>query len=132
MMKLDPPIVIRPLSEVAPGSLVQLGRERGFCAFSRRDPSQKLLVMYDPERLEFHLRLTPVAVLDMGSNLVIAPNLQSLVENLEPSSEATTELLLRGDSPKLVFRGGDIGPRLLDLKTGAIELLERGPGMDRV
>jgi len=135
MLTLDPPVQVRLLSEVTPGSLVQLRGARGFCAVSSRDPSEtRVMVMYDSERGSFEHRQTPFEVLDFGANLLIVPNLKSLVENLDPSSEATTELMLLGDLPKLVFRVNaaglrDSGLRLLDLKTGAIESLPRATRM---
>jgi hypothetical protein len=129
MTRLDPRIAVRPISHVAPGSLVQLGGMRGFCARSSRDPNEtRSMVMYDPERASFLHRVTPAAVIDFGVDWIIVPNLRSVVEDLLPSSDASGELWLLGDSPSLVFRAGDNGPRLLDLKTGTIEPLQRGAG----
>ncbi|HTV96410.1 MAG TPA: hypothetical protein VME42_10400 [Steroidobacteraceae bacterium] len=98
---------------------------------SSRDPRKtRVMVMYDAVRGSFEHRQTPFEVLDFGADLLIAPNLESLVENLDAASEATVELMLLGDLPKLVFRVEATGPRdsgmrLLDLKTGAIESLPR-------
>jgi hypothetical protein len=131
MLTLDPPVQVRLLSLVTPGSLVQFGSARGFCAVSSRDPNKtRVMIMYDAGRGSFEHRQTPFEVLDFGADLFIAPNLKSLVGNLDATSEATTELMLLGDLPKLVFRVEATGPRdsglrLLDLKTGAIESLPR-------
>jgi hypothetical protein len=124
MITLDPAIVVRTLDEVTPGSLVQFGGARGFCAFNPRSPGQtRVTVMYDAERASFEYRFTPVGVLDFGADLIVVPNLKSLME-IDPSAEASTELLLVGDSPKIVFHVEDGGgSRQLDLKTGTIEPL---------
>ncbi len=135
MLTLDPPVQVRLLSQITPGSLVQLGGARGFCAVSSRDPSKtRVMIMYDAVRGSFEFRQTPFELLDFGADLLIVPNLNSLVESLDASAEATTELMLLGDLPKLVFRvestgPRDIGMRLLDLKTGAIESLPRASRM---
>jgi hypothetical protein len=131
MITLDPPMAVRLLSEVKPGSLVELGGARGFCAFNPSDPSKtRIMVMYDAKRGAFRYSMTPVTVLDFGADLIINPNLKSVLEDLLPSGEATTELLLLGDSPKIVLRI-DVGDsaRLLDLKTGQLEPLPRGATM---
>jgi hypothetical protein len=126
MTTLDPHITVRPLAEVTPGSLVQVGIARGFCAFNPHSPGQtRVTVMYDAERGSFEYRYTPVGVLDFGAALLVVPNLKSLVQ-IDPSSEATTDLLIVGDSPKIVFHVEDGGgSRQLDLKTGTIEPLTR-------
>ena len=135
MLTLDPPFQVRLLPQITPGSLVQLGSARGFCAVSSRDPSKtRVMIMYDAVRGSFEFRQTPFEVLDFGADLLIVPNLNSLVESLDASAEATAELMLLGDLPKLVFRvestgPRDIGMRLLDLKTGAIESLPRASRM---
>ncbi len=87
------------------------------------------MVMYDTESASFLHRVSPAAVLDFGVDWIIVPNLKSVAENHSPSAEASGELWLLGDSPSIVFRDSDNGPRLLDLKTGTIEPLQRGAGM---
>jgi hypothetical protein len=87
------------------------------------------MVMYDPERASFLHRVEPATVIDFGVDWIIVPNLSSAAENLLPSSEASSELWLLGDSPSIVFRSGENGPRLFDLKTGTMEPLQRGAGM---
>ncbi len=130
MTTLDPRIAVRQISHVAPGSLVQLGGMRGFCVRSPRDPTEtRSIVMYDTQRACFLHRVTPAAVIDFGVDWIIVPDLKNVAENPLPSSEASSELWLLGDSPSLVFRAGDNGLRLLDLKTGTIEPLQRGAGM---
>jgi hypothetical protein len=125
MTTLDPPVAVRPLAEVTPGSLVQVGTARGFCA--RHPPTDtRSAVIYYPERNAFRYNLAQAPVLDFGLGLVIVPNLKSLDENTLPSA-GTTELFLLADSPKIVFAmaGGPEGPHQLDLKTGNIEAVRR-------
>lgn len=132
MNTLDPPIAVRPLSDVAPGSLVQLaGGERGFCTADPRNASNKFVVRYRRERSEFRYALVMDSVLDFGNGLIIAPDIASLVGNLLPGSEGTSQLLLTDDAPRIVFRmgDGDETPHLLNLKTTGIESLRQAAGV---
>jgi hypothetical protein len=123
MSTLDPPVVIRPLSDVAPGSLVQLEGLRGFCAFNPRGPGQtRVMVNYDAERGAFRYLVTPAGVLDFGTNLLIVPDPSSLV-SIDPNLEASTELLLVGDAAKIQFQLEAGDARQVDLKSGVIEPL---------
>jgi hypothetical protein len=126
MTTLDPPIKAGPIDDVLPGSMVQVGAACGFCAVNRSSPQQnRVMVMYDTERASFQYRYTPVGVLNVGADMVIVPSLKSLVE-IVPAAEATSELLLIGDSPKIQFHVEDGGgSRQLDLKKSVIEPLSR-------
>ena len=129
---LDPIIAVRSPAEVALGSPVQLsGGERGFCTADPRNPSNKFVVRYRRDRSEFRYALVMDSVLDFGNNLIIAPDIASLVEDLLPGPDGTSQLLLTDDAPRLVFRmgDGDETPHLLNLKTGGIESLRRAAGV---
>ena len=125
MTTLDPSLRVRPIAEVTPGSFIKGRGRREFCA---RHPSTdtRSMVIYDPERAVFMYNLVQQLALDFGDDLIIVPNLKSHDDSALPS-EATTELFLIGDSPKIVFvmAGGANGLFQLDLKTGAIEPLSR-------
>jgi hypothetical protein len=125
MTTLDPSIAVREIGEAVPGSLVQLGTARGFCARHSGTDTRSAIVYY-PDRNGFRYNLPQAPVLDFGVALIIVPNLESLDQDVLPS-EGTTQLFLVNDSPKIVFAnaGNPQGPQQLDLKTGAIEALRR-------
>jgi hypothetical protein len=126
MTTLDPAMLVHPIADVTPGSFMEARGRRGFCA---RHPSTGALsmVIYDGEQGVFRYNLVLTPALDFGADLIIVPDLKSHDDSALPS-EATTELFLVGNSPKIVFvmRDGSSGPFQLDLKTGAIEPLSRG------
>jgi len=125
MIAIDPPMAVRLLAEVEPGSIVQLSGSRGFCAFSKADPQQtRVMVSYNEKAGRFELRATLVQVLDFGPDLIAVPDADSLAEGVLLNSELTDELLLLDDSPKILLRLPDGGARLLDLKSGTIESLQ--------
>jgi hypothetical protein len=132
MHTLDPIIAVRSLGAVSPGALVQLtGGERGFCTADPRNPANKFVVRYRREPSDFRYALVMESVLDFGHDLIIAPEIGSLVENLLPGRDGTSQLLLTDDAPRVVFRmgDGDETPHLLNLKTGEIESLRRAAGV---
>ena len=120
MITFDPPVLICPLSNVAPGSIIRVAGRIGFCGQSPEDPQQNLMLIYtESPRFRFRIPDQSITVLNFGSDLVIRPNLPSFqFEHVPAGQDSTSELLIVDGAPKIVMHAEGGSTRMLDLNSG--------------
>lgn len=83
MFKLDPPISVKKLSAVTPGSFIHWGEDRtGICVVSAGAPHQRSVIVYEPETGTFeYVGGEWPTVIAYETGVEIRPDLHTFVDN---------------------------------------------------
>jgi hypothetical protein len=131
MIRFDPPVSMKPLTDVESGSLVRWGdqgQHAGFCVISTGDPQQrKSFVTYDPEAHRFNWEYADSpTVVSYGNEVIVRPDVASFAPELTVQADGTLYTL--EGSPHLVVAMGN-SVRFLDLSTGELKSRQSWPMM---
>jgi len=127
MVTFDPPVSVKLLSAVDPGSIVRWKEggiwRVGFTVVSNGDPNRKAIAAYYPGAHHFgwHHREN-LTVLSYGSEIIVRPDVESFALDLTVTSGDVTLYTLEGASTLIVMAGNNQSEmRFLNLETGNIE-----------
>jgi hypothetical protein len=129
MITFDPPISTCLLSAVAPGSIIRVRDEIGFCAFNPSDPqrTRMLVSLRAADSPSFHYSVPGAheTVLSFGQDLILRPNFETYDGELVRSEDSKAELFMVDGDPKIIVHlpRPDRAVRLLDLKSGELSSL---------
>jgi hypothetical protein len=131
MIHFDPPVSIKPLTDVEPGSLVRWGDQGhhiGFCVFSTGDPQRrKACVVHDPDAHRFTwIYAESTTVVSYGNEVIVRPDIASFAPELTVQADGT--LFTLEGSPHLIVAVGN-SPQFLDLSTGELKSRQSWPMM---
>jgi hypothetical protein len=131
MIHFDPKVLIRPLSDVEPGSLVRWGdrgQHVGFCILSAGDPNlRKAFAFYDSETHRFNWQHADVpTVVDYGPDVIVRPDVETFAPELTAQADGTLYTL--DGVPHLIVPVGN-NTRFLNLSTGELQSRQSWPMM---
>jgi hypothetical protein len=131
MVHFDPPVSIRLLTDVEPGSFVRWGEQGqhvGICVIATNDPSlRKAFVRYDSEARRFNWEYAEgVTVVSYGSDLVVKPDIGSFSPELTAQADGTLYTL--DGLPHLLVAVGN-ALRFLNLASGELQSRHSFPQM---
>jgi hypothetical protein len=127
-MKIEPSLSASRFSKVDPGSLVQIEGKLAIVAADSTPPPEKVVAMYDVANSRFERRtIEDASLIVFHGEVILRPDLSSAFDG-HPSATSKNETYIGDDRPHIVLHAFREF-RLLDLSTGIIEPMQRGPLM---
>jgi hypothetical protein len=131
MIQFDPPVSIKPLSEVQLGSIVRLGANAetiGFCVSGTQDP-RKGFAAYHADHRRFNWQYVETAtVVSYDGAVIIKPEIESFVSDQAVGVPDSTLYTLEG-APTVMLIVGNNAMRFLNISTGHFEGRQSWPLM---
>lgn len=103
-VKIEPSLSVTPLSQVTPGSVVQIDGKLAISAITARQQADKVLATYDQAESIFQYSPVgdPILIAFTGDH-ILRPDLGSGFE-ADPAATSRNEVYFEGDTPHVVLQ----------------------------